>query len=104
MTESTVRQLAQSDPVPNLMANWATYATTAGNIVGRLTDCLRELDKLQDQLAAHDITVDIDLGQIGEAARAARRDLERERPGGTFKMPSYIKPGQDPTWTGGDRG
>jgi hypothetical protein len=86
MNESAVRQLAQSDPLPNLSATWTDTAVEVRRLVDNLNVRLRELDKLQATLAEHDITVDIDLGPIGNAARSTRRDLERDT-GRTFEMP-----------------
>ena len=86
MTASTVRQLAQSDPVPNLTARMGNVAMATRNQIEGLVGLLRELDGLHDTLQEHSIDVTVDLGPIGNAAAAARRDLERERPT-PFEMP-----------------
>jgi ABC-type transporter Mla subunit MlaD len=86
MTVTEARTLAQQDPVPNLVARWGQLATEARSRVTALEQTLRELDKTQAQLAERDLTVSVDLGQIGNAAMAARRDLEKERPAG-FSLP-----------------
>lgn len=83
-----VRVIAQSDPVPNLTASWGDIVTSARSCVESLTTILRSLDKVQDHLAERGLTVEVDLGPIGNAAAAARRDLEKERPGNTFTLPT----------------
>jgi ABC-type phosphate/phosphonate transport system substrate-binding protein len=84
---SSVRVLAQSDPVPNLTARWAAYVKQAGDLVSELSAVLRDLDKTADQLAEHKVTVSVDLGPIGNAAASTRRDLEKRSDTPTFKMP-----------------
>lgn len=71
MTLAEARQLAQSDPVPTLTARWGELTAEARKRVAALTDSLRELDKLTQQLAAHQLTISTDLGPVGNAARAA---------------------------------
>jgi hypothetical protein len=85
MTAATVTSLAQTDPTPNLVARWGQLATEARTRVQALEQTLRELDRTQAQLSERNLTVSVDLGQIGNAAMAARRDLEKERPAG-FSM------------------
>ena len=82
MTLAEARTLAQADPVPQLTANWSQTAQKARTLVDQLTYTLRELDKTADALAERGITVNVDLGATGEAARAARRDLEKQKPAG----------------------
>jgi hypothetical protein len=86
-TGRRTRELAQQDPVPNLSANWASAAVGARTAVERLTTLLRDLDKTRDQLLEHGIEVSVDLGPIGNAAAAARRDLEKKRDTPAFEMP-----------------
>lgn len=86
MTPQAVRDIAQSDPLPNLTTNLGTTLQAAKKRVGDLTSTLRELDTLQQNLLEHGLDMDIDLGPIGNAAAAARRDLEKQRPH-TFEMP-----------------
>lgn len=83
-----VRQLAQSDPVPNLSAQWTDSIVTVRKRIADLTRDLREMDDLADKLADHEINVSAELGPIGNAAAAARRDLERQKPN-TFAMPHH---------------
>lgn len=72
-----VRTLAQQDPVPNLASRWGGAAARARSAVADLETCLRELDKVQDQLKERGLTVSTDLGPVGNAAQAARRDLDQ---------------------------
>jgi hypothetical protein len=84
---SSVRVLAQSDPVPNLTQRWGAYVKQAGDLTNELAAVLRDVDKTAAQLAEHKVTVNVDLGPIGNAAAAARRDLEKRSDTPTFKMP-----------------
>lgn len=86
MNDSAVRVLAQQNPIPNLTSVVGQTITEARDKIDSLTATLRALDKLTETLREHKVTVDVDLGVIGNAAAAARRDLERERPT-TFELP-----------------
>ena len=89
MNEAAVRQIAQSNPVPNLSARWTDATVRARHAIEDATVCLRQIDDLADQLAAHNVTVSVDLGPIGNAAAAARRDLEKRNGRPTFRMPEH---------------
>ena len=71
MTVQEASQIAHQDPVPTLTARWGETVTLARQRVAALTDSLRDLDKLADTLAEHDLTIATDLGPIGNAAHAA---------------------------------
>lgn len=86
MTIAEARAIAQSDPVPNLTANWGTLAAKARHRVDELNSLLRELDKTTAALAEKGMVVSVDLGPVGNAAAAARRDLEKQKPH-TFELP-----------------
>ncbi len=83
---SNVRIIAQQDPVPTMTARFGVAVATAGKQVANLTDTLREIDKIAGQLHERGITVNVELGPVGDTAAAARRDMERET-GNTFEMP-----------------
>jgi hypothetical protein len=83
---SHVRIVAQQDPVPTIVTRWGDAVHTARARVAALTDSLRELDKIAGTLAEKGVVVHVDLGPIGDAAAAARRDLEQE-PARTFALP-----------------
>jgi hypothetical protein len=87
MTAAEATRLAQSDPVPNLTTQWVEAMTTARKSLSALTRALREVDGLSKTLAEHDVTVRVDLGPIGNAAAAARRDLEKNKDKTTFALP-----------------
>jgi hypothetical protein len=87
MTADPVRQLAQANPVPNLTAQWTDHVMQARRLVGMLTSELRSIDDVQNSLGDHEIRVSVDLGPIGNAAAAARRDLEKQKPGTKFELP-----------------
>jgi hypothetical protein len=81
-----VRSLAQADPLPNITANLARHLTDAKKHRDHLVTALRDIDKCKVSLLEHGVDIDVDLGPIGNAAAAARRDLEKERPAG-FSLP-----------------
>ena len=87
MTDDTVRQLAQSDPVPALTKRWGEVTRGARNRVVNLEDSLRELAKITEQLAAHDLVVATDLGPTGNAARAAFQAAVADARSEHFSMP-----------------
>jgi hypothetical protein len=84
---SSVRVLAQSDPVPNLARQLGDAVHDARDATAALIRACRALDTLREQLADHNIAVDVDLGEVGNAAAATRRDLEKRSDTPTFKMP-----------------
>jgi hypothetical protein len=88
MNASEATRLAQTDPTPQMVARFGEYQLEARSRLAYLVDTLRNLDKLADELAEHAITVSVDLGPIGNAAAAARRDLEKQRDQPTFTMPT----------------
>jgi hypothetical protein len=88
MTAAEATRLAQTDPVPNLTGQAGQLAADARRKLDNLIYTLRELDKIRGTLAEHDITLEVDLGPIGNAAAAARRDLEKQRDQPTFKLPA----------------
>lgn len=79
MTIQEARAIAQSDPVPVLTARWGEITATARQRVAALTDSLRELEKLREQLREHDLTIGTDLGPVGNAARAAFTTTEEHK-------------------------
>lgn len=76
MTLAEARTLAQTDPVPNLTKLWGETAARTRTAVANLETAMRELNKVEDQLKERGLTVSTDLGPVGNAARAARRDLD----------------------------
>jgi hypothetical protein len=92
MTADAARVIAQSDPFPNVNAQWGQAVAEANRKVRSLITTLRELDGLTAILEEHGITVSVDLGPIGNAATAARRDLEKQRDTPTFQMPTAGEP------------
>ncbi len=87
MNETTVRAMAQSNPVPNMTSAWTSNVEHARTSIENLTVLLRHIDKIAAVLKErHDIVLAADLGPIGNAAAAARRDLEKQQPAG-FTMP-----------------
>ena len=79
--------LAQRDPVENLSSHYGASTQQARKHLDYLVNCLRAMDGLAAKLSEHGITVGADLGPIGNAAAAARRDLERDTGKPTFSFP-----------------
>ncbi len=76
------------DPADALAQQLGEATEQARNAVFHLVGALRGLDSVIGKLAEHQIEVKVDLGPIGNAAAAARRDLERQndsRP--SFRLP-----------------
>jgi hypothetical protein len=87
MTAAEATRLAQSDPVPNLTRQYAECTQAAKKHLEYLVTELRAIDNLADTLTEHGLTVSVDLGPIGNAAAAARRDLEKRKDAPAFKLP-----------------
>jgi hypothetical protein len=87
LADTTIREFAQSDPAPKLTARWGEATADTRRVLAQLVVYLRELDALQEQLAERDITVDINLGPIGNAAASVRRDVEKKDRTPKFSMP-----------------
>ncbi len=83
---SHVRVLAQTDPVPVLSTRLGQLAVEARKQLDAFVSTLRELDRTYDTLSEHGFGVTLDLGPIGNAAAAARRDLDRDT-GHKFELP-----------------
>ncbi len=87
MNETTVRAMAQANPVKNLTAAWTADVQAARATIDTLNLLLRRLDKTATTLEdCHDLQLAVDLGPAGNAFAAARRDLEKQQPAG-FTMP-----------------
>lgn len=88
MTISEARAIAQSDPVPALTKRWGEITQVARQRVQALEDSVRELDKITEQLAAHDLVVATDLGPTGNAARSAYQAQVADTSTHGFTLPS----------------
>ncbi len=88
MNETTVRAMAQANPVKNLTAAWTADVQAARATIDTLNLLLRRLDKTAATLEeGHDLQLAVlDLGPAGNAFAAARRDLEKQQPAG-FSLP-----------------
>jgi hypothetical protein len=86
MNPATVHALP-NNPIETLTTRFGQTANDAKQQTERLATTLRELDHLADQLTEHHLTVSVDLGPIGNAAAAARRDLEKRKDAPAFKLP-----------------
>ena len=75
------------DPAASLSERLGQLTESAHTRVFDLVGVLRELDKVREQLEEHGITVQVDLGPIGNAAAAARRDLDRRDESPKFSLP-----------------
>jgi hypothetical protein len=86
ITDEHIRALAQTDPVTNLTTTAGELAVELITMLDTLTRALRSLDRARDALQERGIAFDVDLGPIGNAAAAARRDLEKPNTD-TFHLP-----------------
>lgn len=88
MTPHAARQLAQSDPVENLAHQIGQEVTRATTLLADLERSLRRLDEKRELLRKRGLIVDVDLGDIGNAAASARRTLEAGKGKTTFRLPT----------------
>jgi hypothetical protein len=87
MKTDAVRQIAQQDPTPQMVARFGELQLQARSQLDALTTTLRAIDKTASELADRNITVSVDLGHVGNQAAAARRDLEKRTNDNTFQLP-----------------
>lgn len=87
MTTAEAHTLAQTDPVPTLMARHGDAIANTRAKVADLEQALRELDSVTDMLEDNGVSVLADLGIVGDAARRARTAAlaDAERPG--YELP-----------------
>ena len=71
--------LATADPVPTLTTHWGQAVQAARHRVDQLADTLRELELVEQRLAEHGITLNADLGPVGNAAKAARQTVQEHK-------------------------
>ncbi len=84
-----VAALATPDPLPALTRNLGQDITDTQTVLERLEILLRRIDEKRQALREAGVTVDVDLGPIGNASAAARRTLEAGKAGTTFEMPTH---------------
>jgi hypothetical protein len=87
MNASDATRIAQSDPVSNLTTNYGTHVLAAKRHLANLVKELRDLDHCRMKALEHGVTLDVDLGPIGNAAASVRRDLEKQKDAPTFALP-----------------
>jgi hypothetical protein len=84
---ANVRVLAQQDPLANRLRTFGDDLKRAKALTADLETVLKRLDDEASSLTEAGVTMTYTLGPVGDAAGAARRDLEpRDRP--TFTMPT----------------
>jgi hypothetical protein len=85
-----VRALTHHDPTSALAKQFGDEVVRAEKAVAHLEDVLRQLDRVTEQLAAlpNPVTVDVDLGEVGNAARSARKVQAMANPRRTFSFPA----------------
>ncbi len=81
-----VRVLAQTDPIANRLRSFGDDLRTAKAMVHDLTHLLKRIDEEANALEKDGITMTVTLGPIGDAAMAARRDIDRDT-GRKFELP-----------------
>lgn len=81
------RQLAQTDPTENLAHQIGQEVTRATTLIADLERSLRRLDEKRELLRARGLIVDVDLGDIGNAAQAVRRTCAERDQSTKFRLP-----------------
>ncbi len=82
------RQLAQTDPTENLARAIGADVTRAKALLADLERALGLLDGNRELLRKRGLVVDVDLGDIGNAAAIARRLVEAGKDKPRFRMPT----------------
>ncbi len=85
---AAARHLSQTDPTENLARAIGADVTRAKSILADLERALALLDGNRELLRKRGIIIDVDLGDVGNAAAAARRLVEGKKGKTTFRMPS----------------
>lgn len=79
--------LAQVDATENLARQLGEEVTRAKSILDDLVRSLRRLDEVREQLRGKGLAVEVDLGDVGNAASNARRQVAKAPPRTTFAYP-----------------
>jgi hypothetical protein len=82
------RVLTHLDPTIALAKQIGDEIVYVKDIVATLERGLARLDKATEQLRGHGVTVDVDLGEVGNAARSARKVQAMASPRRTFSFPA----------------
>ncbi len=82
------RHMAQADPTENLARAIGADVTRTKALLADLERALALLDGNRELLRKRGLIVDVDLGDIGNAAAAARRVLVAGKARTTFRMPT----------------
>jgi hypothetical protein len=73
---ANVRVLAQQDPLANRLRSFGDDLKRARTLTADLEHVLKRMDEEASSLEAEGVTMTYTLGPVGDAAAAARRDLE----------------------------
>ncbi len=82
------RHMAQADPTENLARAIGADVTLAKCMIADVARILERLDGNRELLRKRGLVVDVDLGDVGNAAAAARRQVEAGKGKTTFRMPT----------------
>lgn len=88
LQRSFTAERASGDPLPKISGNLGESVAEARRKIDDLTRILRHIDEHRDRLSEHGIEVVVDLGPIGNAAAAVRRDVEKKNDRPVFQMPT----------------
>jgi hypothetical protein len=83
-----IRHLTHQDPTEAQTKRLGSEVVLAKNLVADLERVLERLDEVTEQLRGKGVTVDVDLGEVGNAARSARKVQAMASPRRTFSFPS----------------
>lgn len=85
---SHVRVLAQRDPIGPLTTQLGELVENARTQVDRLSTTLRQLDEIRATLREQEsVEITVDLGDVGNAAAVARRQVADGKASPTFRLP-----------------
>jgi hypothetical protein len=82
------RALTHQDPTVALAKQVGDEIVRVKALVDDLVRRLARLDEVTEQLRGKGVTVDVDLGEVGNAARSARKVQAMASPRRTFSFPA----------------
>lgn len=77
------------DPTENMAQQLGEEVTRAKGLIRDLERSLQRMDEAKEHLRGHGLVVEVDLGDVGNAAAAARRQVAKvDLPRRTFAFPA----------------
>jgi ApbE superfamily uncharacterized protein (UPF0280 family) len=85
---SDVSALTHQDPIQAMSTRLGNEIDRTMSLVKDLERALERLDEVTEQLRGKGVTVEVDLGEVGNAARSARKVQAMASPRRTFSFPA----------------